>query len=69
VAAIPWAWGALALCATLLVATTRVPGAAVVLEIEPPDASGWLLILGFSLVPWLVGQLFLERRRVFPPRG
>lgn len=59
----PWVWGALALCALMLVATVLVPGAADVLRIEPPGAAGWLLILGFSLVPWGCGQLALQRRR------
>jgi hypothetical protein len=36
-----------------------------VLDVSAPDARGWLLILGFSLVPLVLGQLIksLPQRR------
>jgi Ca2+-transporting ATPase len=52
----PFVWGALGLCTGLLLAAAYVPGLSLVLEMVPPDTQGWLLILGTSLIPLLVGQ-------------
>jgi Ca2+-transporting ATPase len=52
----PFIWGALALCTALLLAAVYTPGLSRVLRMEPPGMSGWLLIFGMSLVPWIVGQ-------------
>lgn len=53
----PWVWGALLLCSALLLATVAVPSVARVLELRTPSATGWMLILGMSLVPWAIGQV------------
>jgi Ca2+-transporting ATPase len=54
----PWIWGALALCTVLLVAAVYVPGLNSLLKVEDPGLAGWGLVLGASLVPWIVGQIF-----------
>ncbi len=57
----PWVWGALALCVALIGAAVHLPGLNTVLHTTNPGPSGWLLILGMSLVPWLVGQVWAGR--------
>jgi Ca2+-transporting ATPase len=52
----PWIWGAVALCAALLVAAVYVPGLNHLLRVRDPGFAGWGLVLGASLVPWLAGQ-------------
>jgi Ca2+-transporting ATPase len=52
----PYVWGALALCAILLLASVYVPVLADVLSIADPGMDGWALVLGMSLVPWGIGQ-------------
>jgi Ca2+-transporting ATPase len=54
----PWIWGALVLCTALLMAAVYVPGLNSLLKIEDPGLTGWGLVLGASLFPWLVGQFF-----------
>lgn len=51
-----WVWGALMLCLIITLAVVYIPSLAMVLKITPPSVSGWLVILGMSLVPLLVGQ-------------
>jgi Ca2+-transporting ATPase len=52
----PWVWGALALCVPLLIAAVYLPGLSDVLRTRPPGPAGWALLLGFSLIPFAVGQ-------------
>jgi Ca2+-transporting ATPase len=54
----PFVWGTLTLCSGLLVGAVYVPGLSSILELVPPGGTGWLLILGFSLVPLAVGQIW-----------
>jgi Ca2+-transporting ATPase len=49
-------WGSLVLCSGLLLAAVYIPGLASVLKITDPGVKGWLLVIGMSLIPWLVGQ-------------
>ena len=69
----PYVWGALGLCATMLVVATYVPGIARVLKVTAPSGAGWLVVLGMSLLPCVVGQVVLSvrglsgRRRGQPP--
>jgi Ca2+-transporting ATPase len=58
----PWVWGALALCTVLLLAAVYVPGLNRLLKVEDPGLVGWGLVLGASLLPWLVGQVFRSWR-------
>ena len=53
----PFVWGALVLCAGLLLAVAYLPGPAAVLGLEPPGADGWVLVLAFSPLPVLVGPV------------
>ncbi len=53
----PWVWGALALCAVLLVAAVTAPGAREVLRIAWLDGRAWALIAGASLTPTVLGQI------------
>jgi Ca2+-transporting ATPase len=52
-----FAWLAIALGIGLMLAAAYLPVLAGVLSIRPPSADGWLLLLGFSLLPLLVVQL------------
>jgi len=58
----PWIWGALALCAGLLLAAVYLPGLAGVLGLLDPGRRGWALALGLSLVPWAVGLVLRSRK-------
>lgn len=51
----PWIWGAIMLCAALLLAAVYLPGLNDVLGTKDPGWEGWLLLLGLSLIPLLVG--------------
>ncbi|MHB8862329.1 MAG: cation-translocating P-type ATPase [Pirellulaceae bacterium] len=53
----PFVWGAVVLCIGLLLAAVYVPGLGKVLQVVEPGRTGWLLLLGMSFVPWIVGQL------------
>jgi len=53
-------WLALALCTVLLAGATYLPGISTVLTVIPPDWSGWLVILGMSLAPTVIGQLLIK---------
>jgi Ca2+-transporting ATPase len=61
----PYVWAALALCAALLLAAVHAPIVRDVLRVEPPDRTGWLLVLGASLAPWALVQAYKSLRR--PP--
>ncbi|MYZ49926.1 cation-transporting P-type ATPase [Rhizobiales bacterium L72] len=53
----PWIWAALALCAGLVAAAVYAPGLSRLLGMSAPSLAGWLLVLGASLVPVLLGPL------------
>jgi Ca2+-transporting ATPase len=55
-----YVWGALALCSTLLLAAVYIPGLADVLKVVDPGARGWALVIGMSLVPWMMGQMLKQ---------
>jgi Ca2+-transporting ATPase len=59
----PYVWGALVLCAVILVAVLYIPTTASVLSVAPPSFEGWLCILVGSFMPAVVG-LFRPRRKV-----
>jgi P-type Ca2+ transporter type 2C len=54
-----WVWGAIVLCAGLLLAAVYAPGLSTLLTTRAPGAGGWLCVLGLSLVPVLLGQAVL----------
>jgi len=49
-------WGALALCTLLIGLAVYLPGLSSMLTLSAPDADGWALAAGMSLLPLLVGQ-------------
>ena len=60
VARTPYVWGALALCMSLLLLAVYWPPLAGVLSVVPLSLTGWGLVLGASLVPLIIGQIYLE---------
>lgn len=59
-------WGALALCSGLLIAAVYLPGLASVLKVVDPGIKGWLLVMGMSFIPWLVGQTLHQVVKYLP---
>jgi len=59
----PWIWGATALCVVLLVAAVCLPGLSTLLKTRSPGAVGWMLILAFSALPVLAGQILIALRK------
>jgi Ca2+-transporting ATPase len=51
-----WLWGALLLCATLLAVPPYLPQAAHLLDLAPPTAAMWSVVLLFSWAPLIVIQ-------------
>jgi Ca2+-transporting ATPase len=60
VARSPWVWGAVGLCAALLLAAVHLPLLSVALGTESPGAAGWLLAFLASLIPLIVGQAWIQ---------
>lgn len=60
-----YVWGALAFCTVLLVIAVYVPGLSDALQTVDIGVNGWLLILGTSLIPLIIGQIVesLKNRR------
>jgi len=54
-----YVWIALLLCAAIVTTALFFEPLATVLEIRPPDAMSWLLIVTASFVPLIVGQIYL----------
>jgi Ca2+-transporting ATPase len=59
----PLIWGAILLCSGLLVAAVYLPGLSLVLKVADPGVRGWLVVIGMSLIPWVVGQVVLSIKR------
>lgn len=53
----PYVWGALVLCVLLLIAAIYAPGLNDVLATVHPGSRGWLLAMGMSFIPLVVGQI------------
>lgn len=52
----PYVWGALVLCTVLLLAAVYVPGFNDVLGVVNPGATGWGLVIVFSVIPLITIQ-------------
>ncbi len=52
----PYVWLALLLCATLLVSTAYLPTLSSVVELKPPEPSGWTVILVLAFLLLLAGE-------------
>jgi len=50
-----WIWAAIALCLLLIVGAVYTPGANTLLGLVSPGPTGWLLIVGMSLIPLVLG--------------
>ena len=61
----PYIWAALGLCLFLVFSAVYLPGLSAILALRPPTAAEWGLAIGFSIVPWAIGQVAKQRRR--PP--
>ncbi len=59
----PWIWGAMAVCALLLVAAVYLPGLNALLQTSDPGWSGWWLLLGMSILPFVAAQLLRQVQR------
>ncbi|MFW6064082.1 MAG: cation-translocating P-type ATPase [Candidatus Natronoplasma sp.] len=57
-----YVWGALGLCTLILVAAVYFPGISHVLRTEDPGLIGWVLVIGMSLIPLVIGQIEREVR-------
>jgi P-type Ca2+ transporter type 2C len=53
----PWVWAALALCIGLTLLGLYIPPVAAVLQLHPPGASAWAVIIGLSLAPLTIARL------------
>lgn len=53
----PYVWGALIFCTGLLLIAVYVPFLSNVLKTANPGVEGWLLIIGMSLIPLVIGQV------------
>jgi Ca2+-transporting ATPase len=53
----PYIWGALALCSGLLLAGIYLPGLSHVLKVMNPGFTGWMIVIGMSLIPLVIGQI------------
>ena len=65
----PYIWGALLLCAGLLVAAVYAPGISAALRLRDPGLAGWALVLGMSLAPLLIAQAVRPVVRRFARRN
>jgi Ca2+-transporting ATPase len=55
----PFIWGALALCTALLLMAVYLPALPQLLKLVRPTGFDWGIILGFSTLPLVIGQLLL----------
>ncbi|MCK8465534.1 cation-transporting P-type ATPase [Aliiroseovarius sp. S1339] len=60
----PWIWGAITLCLGLIAAALWVPGLSSVLQLPDPGGTGLLLAAVASLVPLVIGQIYIILRPV-----
>ena len=51
-------WGAIGLSIFLVLLATYMPGLSLVLKTVNPGMEGWLLILGMSIIPLIIGQIW-----------
>ncbi|HKK08999.1 MAG TPA: cation-transporting P-type ATPase, partial [Gemmatimonadota bacterium] len=65
----PWVWGAIVLCAALVVAALRIPGLSDALGLVDPGPSGWRLVAVLAPAPLVLGRLWHAARRWLSPAG
>ena len=59
----PYIWGAILICVALLLAAVYLPGLSDILQTQNPGPTGWTLIFGLSLIPFIVGQTMRGLKR------
>ena len=52
----PYIAGSIALCTALLIAAVYLPGLSAILKTQDPGFRGWLIVLGMSSIPFILGQ-------------
>ncbi|NGP76547.1 cation-transporting P-type ATPase [Balneolaceae bacterium YR4-1] len=52
----PFVWGALALCVVLILSALYIPMLAEILQVVPPNLIEWMIVLGMSITPVIIGQ-------------
>lgn len=57
VVANPWIWAAWGICLVLLLAAVYFSPLAAVMQTASPKTAGWLLVLGLSLIPVVLGMV------------
>lgn len=62
----PYVWGALVLCALLLIGAVYLPPVALVLDTVPLNGTGWGLVLGCSFIPVVLDRIVRTVYRVAP---
>ncbi len=55
-----WVWYAVSICLVLIAAAAWLPGLSFVLGVAPLDSFGWMLVVGGSFFPLLVGQIVMS---------
>ncbi|MFB6291701.1 MAG: cation-translocating P-type ATPase [Candidatus Bipolaricaulia bacterium] len=60
----PFIWSALGLCTVLLLLVVYVPFFSEILKVYPPGFAGWMTIIGFSVAPVAVGQVYRSLKRL-----
>ncbi len=55
----PYVWGAIVVCTILLLGAVYIPGLSKILSLIQPSSEEWFLIICFSLIPLLIGQMTL----------
>ncbi|WP_036476678.1 cation-transporting P-type ATPase [Myxosarcina sp. GI1] len=58
----PYIWGAIVICTGLLLLAVYLPGLSDVLQTVYPGLEGWLLVIGSSLIPLIIGQIVKQFR-------
>ncbi len=57
-----WVWGAIAICIGLLSIVVYIPSAAEILKIQAPTGKDWLIVFSFSVIPFILGQIYIAIR-------
>lgn len=60
----PYVAGSIVLCIFLLLATVYMPGLSDVLNTRNPGKTGWYILLGMSLIPFIWGQILRSLQSV-----
>jgi Ca2+-transporting ATPase len=60
----PYVWGAIVLCTALLLSAVYLPGLNDVLKTVNPEITGWSIVFIFSIIPFLIVQLYLFVRKI-----